>query len=130
MNDCGQSRGGVEHFGDSLTIVGSILAGNTAAAGAADFDNSYDLPLAANFCLIGDGTGSSLSNGVNNNRVGTTGAPLNSLLAPLANYGAGTQTMALRPGSPAIDAGGAATFAADQRGFPCGTTDGSAIFHR
>ena len=31
--------------------------------------------------------------------------PLNPLLAPLGNYGGPTQTMALLPGSPAIDAG-------------------------
>ena len=44
--------------------------------------------------------------------------PLNPVLAPLGNYGGPTQTMALLPGSPAIDAGssGAGIPATDQRG--------------
>jgi hypothetical protein len=37
--------------------------------------------------------------------VGTNAAPINPLLAPLANYGGPTQTVALLPGSRAIDAG-------------------------
>ena len=41
-----------------------------------------------------------LSNGSNGNIVG-----VNPLLSALGNYGGPTQTMALLPGSPAIDAG-------------------------
>src|SRR5207249_10213003 len=37
--------------------------------------------------------------------VGTSAAPINPLLGPLANNGGPTQTMALLPGSPAINAG-------------------------
>ncbi|MBD2767507.1 hypothetical protein IC235_06330 [Hymenobacter sp. BT664] len=39
------------------------------------------------------------------------------LLSPLANNGGPTQTMALRAGSPAIDAGGSSCPATDQRGL-------------
>jgi hypothetical protein len=74
--------------------------------------------LSASYCLIGDGTESSLSNGVNGNLVGTTAAPINALLSPIGNYGGPTPTMVLTRGSPAIDAGGSTTFATDQRGFP------------
>src|ERR1019366_578334 len=68
--------------------------------------------------LIGDGTGSTgFTNGTNNDQVGTAASPINPLLAPLGNYGGPTQTMALLPGSPSINAGtstGAPT--TDQRG--------------
>ena len=40
-------------------------------------------------------------NGVNGNQVGVA----NPGLAPLGNYGGPTRTIALLPGSPAIDAG-------------------------
>jgi hypothetical protein len=43
----------------------------------------------------------------------TVAAPLNALLAPLGNYGGPTQTMALLPGSPAIDAGNNAFIPSD-----------------
>jgi hypothetical protein len=49
---------------------------------------------------------------------GTVGQPIDALLGPLANNGGPTLTMALLPGSPAIDRGGSSTLAAtDQRGF-------------
>ena len=53
--------------------------------------------------LIGKTDGS--SGWVSSDLTGTIAAPLNPLLAPLGNYGGPTQTMALLPGSPAIDAG-------------------------
>jgi filamentous hemagglutinin family protein len=48
--------------------------------------------------------------------VGTSAAPIDPLLAPLANYGGLTQTIALLPGSPAINAGNSA-IPTDQRGI-------------
>ncbi len=49
--------------------------------------------------------------------VGTIANPVNSGLAPLANYGGSSQTLALLPGSPAIDAGvSVAGVTTDQRG--------------
>jgi len=55
---------------------------------------------------------------------GSTNAPLNPLLGPLTNNGGPTLTMALLPGSPAIDAGDDGLLSApynlttDQRGLP------------
>ena len=43
----------------------------------------------------------------NHNLLGSSSNPINPLLATLGNYGE-TQTLALLPGSPAIDAGGSA----------------------
>jgi hypothetical protein len=82
-------------------ILNTLVAGNSgpnffksgANATLTDRGNNLD----------SDGT-SGLANGVNGNKVGTSGSPLNALLAPLGNYGGPTQTIALLPGSPAIDA--------------------------
>jgi hypothetical protein len=46
-----------------------------------------------------------LGNGVNGNLVGSAAAPIDPQLGPLQDNGGPTQTMALRPGSPALNAG-------------------------
>lgn len=87
----------------------TIVANNRAASGADLVGPVIDQGLN----LIGTGdaaTGLTLSSWV-----GSSAAPINPLLAPLANYGGLTQTMALLPGSVAIDAGSSA-IATDQRG--------------
>jgi hypothetical protein len=71
--------------------------------------------------LIGDGSGSGISDGSNGNQVGSAAVPLDPVLAPLGNYGGPTQTMALLPGSPALGNGGLAgpgVPTTDQRGLP------------
>jgi hypothetical protein len=88
------------HYGPSyvsLLITNSIITGNTAIAGHADVRFDTDGMLIANDSLIG--TGITPTSGVNN--VVTN----NPRLGPLANNGGPTQTHALLPGSPAIDAG-------------------------
>jgi parallel beta-helix repeat protein/predicted outer membrane repeat protein len=114
-NTASSNGGGIfASFTSVVTLTNCLVAGNTSA-------NSPDLGAGnggvyspAEFNLVGDFTGSGLSEGA----MLLTGDPL---LDSLGNYGGPTQTMPPLPGSPAIDpAGGAAAspFATDQRGFP------------
>src|SRR5262249_23994995 len=94
----GGTGGGVWNS-STVTMGNTIVAGNTASTGPdvlggvnSQGDN-----------LIGETDGS--SGWVATDLTGTSALPLDPLLAPLGNYGGPTQTMALLPGSPAIDAG-------------------------
>ena len=102
-----------------VTVTNSIVAGNAAS----DISGAVTTAVCD---LIGNGDGSSgVSNGVNGSQVGTAVQPIDPWLGPLQDNGGPTQTMALLPGSPAIDAGSDAIAQAlglstDQRGpgFP------------
>jgi uncharacterized repeat protein (TIGR01451 family) len=130
-----------------LTLTNCTIAANTANRGSAIFtadlfNNAVKAETLIRNTLVGanngpnflttgthgqltnngnnlDSDGSSgFTNGTNGNLVGAAGSPLNALLAPLGNNGGLTQTMALLPGSPAVNAGtstGAPT--TDQRGI-------------
>ena len=87
----------------------TIIAGNNASPGP-DADGAV---LSQGYNLIGITDGS--SGWISKDLTGTGSNPLNPLLAALGNYGGSTQTMALLPGSPAIDAGNSSV-ATDQRG--------------
>ncbi len=108
----------------TVKLHNSIVAGNTASSGP-DVSGAF---TSQGNNLIGKTDGSSgwIASGASADLTGTSAAPLNPLLAPLGNYGGPTQTMALLPGSPAIDAGasGGAIPTTDQRGKPRdGATD-------
>jgi predicted outer membrane repeat protein len=104
-------------IGSTLDLQNTIVATNIAATGS-DFLN-HALSTTALFNLIGDGTDSNITSGSNGNQVGTTQAPIDPRLLPLANYGGPTPTMALHFG-PAVDAGTNQGLQAttDQRGYP------------
>jgi hypothetical protein len=95
----------------TLNLTNSIAAGNSASSGADLFNvhtvNLGGANLVQSFANLGTANGP---------------APLNAapLLAPLGNYGGPTPTQPPLPGSPAIDAAAATSFATDQRGpgFP------------
>jgi hypothetical protein len=84
----------------NVTLVNTIVAGNTAGSRGADVFGSI---TTADHNLIGDGAGSNIYPGVNGNIVGGFSSPvINAMLGPLQNNGGPTMTMALLAGSPAI----------------------------
>ena len=109
--------GGAIYNGGQVTLTNSIVTGNTPIFAGPDIYGNTVTPTGVNF--IGDTTGSGLSAGPT---ILTTAANGPIKLAPLGNYGGPRQTMALMPGSPAIDAVTAGNeipgLTTDQRGFP------------
>ena len=105
--------GGLAAYG-SVTTDHTIIATNVASGG--DPDVSGD--VSASYTLIGDAGGATITDN-GGNQIGTTLAPIDPVLGPLANNGGLTQTHELLAGSPAIDSGDPAVSAAppfDQRG--------------
>src|SRR5262245_24680502 len=125
-NSAGAENGGVfVNLAGKADIKNTIVALNTGVnARGPDVDGLFT-SLGHN--LIGKGDGSTgFTNGVKGDQVGTDASPLNPKLGPLQNNGGPTSTMALLPGSPAIDAaddsvlGSPLFLTTDQRGpgFP------------
>jgi CSLREA domain-containing protein len=120
-NSATRAGGGLGIFVDNsdkkLTIHNSIIAGNTAASNP-DFTAPTDPAnnLEVRFSLIGNNAGTSLTlPATGGNLIGTATAPIDPKLGPLVSGGGPTQTHALLPGSPALDA-------ADQTLLPTGVT--------
>jgi parallel beta-helix repeat protein len=104
-NTAGTSSGGIYlHGAGTITLGNTIVAGNTATTSVPDI-NGTPVSLGHNLIGIND---SSIANGVNGDIAGSAASPVNPMLGPLANNGGVTQTHALLPGSPAIDAGDSA----------------------
>ena len=106
---------------NTMTLDDTIVAGNistqTGGPVASDIavNNASVVYGSCNF--IGPGGSGGLVNGESGNIV--LGALINLDLGPLADNGGPTQTMALLPGSPAIEAGeNESGLTADQRGQP------------
>jgi CSLREA domain-containing protein len=99
--------GGISSFGSSQArIRNSIIALNAPGSGR-DVIGTF---ITQGHNLIGEienqSTGFTVgTNNSNGDLVGTSASPINPMLASIANYGGPTQTLALLPGSPAIDAG-------------------------
>jgi uncharacterized delta-60 repeat protein len=147
----GACGGGIAHFINSA-VVGNTTSGiwsvndggiaverlwNTILGGNTGGDISGTIETASHN-LIGDPNSSGgIVNGVNGNIVG-----VNPLLGPLQNNGGPTMTHALRPGSPAINAGdncvltengcgdGNPALPTDQRGMPRNGTVDIGAFER
>jgi hypothetical protein len=110
--------GGIRVGPGGVTLENTIIYGNTAANGAGANPGA--------FTPGPDVGGAVTSNGHNllGNTTSATGFTgpgdqigVNPMLAALADNGGPTETMALNPGSPAIDAGVAAGASTDQRGM-------------
>jgi FG-GAP-like repeat len=97
-----------------VTLENTLLAGNKDGSGSNDATLNSGTLNASN-SLIENLPGGTI-NGTNSNNI----FGQDPLLGPLQNNGGPTQTEALLPGSPAIDAGSnaaAASLTTDQRGF-------------
>ena len=121
-NNSAATGGGVrDASGFSVTARNSIIARNMATTADQDFSG----PLTSQgFNLIGNGSGATITPAQSTDQIGTAGSPIDPLLGPLHDNGGPTLTLALLPGSRAIDKGGSATdpttgnpIATDQRGF-------------
>ena len=107
----------------AIMLTNSIVAGNLPNPNM--FDVSGALTPSSAFNLIGVGEGmTGISDSTNGNQVGTVATPIDPRLGPLQDNGGPTKTMALLPGSSAINTGSNALLPTDlvndQRGsgFP------------
>jgi trimeric autotransporter adhesin len=111
--------GGLRPSFGAVTLENTIVAGNTAANGAGDTTGAPTPGPDVDGTVTSSGH-NLLGNTTDANGFGGVGdlTGVNPLLAALADNTGPTQTMALTPGSPAIDAGVASGAAFDQRGLP------------
>jgi predicted outer membrane repeat protein len=126
-NSASNGGGGMDNASSSPTLTNVTFSGNSASNGGGLYNFFGSSPTLTNAILWGDTGGEIVNVGsasatvrysdVQGGFSGTGNLNQDPLLAPLGNYGGPTQTIALLPGSPAIDAGtrtGAP--ATDQRG--------------
>jgi hypothetical protein len=106
-NGGGSSGGGIFNFDSRLaSFRNSIMALNTVTGINITGPDVSGAFTSQGHNLIGKGDGSTgFSNGTNGDQVGTIALPLDPKVGPPQNNGGPTPTVALLPGSPAIDAG-------------------------
>ncbi|MDY7092690.1 MAG: choice-of-anchor Q domain-containing protein [Acidobacteriota bacterium] len=132
MDDNGVAGGihGSPFGGDQTELGNSVLAGNTNPCPTCTASPDCRTPVAAftsrGYNVVGDRTQcSGFVDGVAGDQVGDNAAPLDPLLAALADNGGSTQTHLPMMGSPVLDLGDpmgcedpdGATLTTDQRGF-------------
>jgi hypothetical protein len=101
----GAAGGGIDvASGNKVLLHTTLIAANKAGGNSSDISGS--LNSASDYNFVGDGSGG-LST-IKRNVLGSSTHRLDPLLAPLGNYGGPTQTMALLPGSPALNRGSSA----------------------
>ncbi len=123
LNTAGVAGGGLFLDGVAVDVYleSTIVATNVQGA-TTPSDVNGTVRNTSQFNLIGVDTGlTGITDGTDDNQIGTAATPINPLLGPLANNGGPTQTHDLLLGSPAINAGSNPdTLTTDQRGagFP------------
>jgi len=116
-NVCSSGNGGgilINVGSVSALVMNTIIAGNSAP-GLADCGGTFS---SGGYNLIGQTNGSSGWSAALQDQLGSTASPLDPRLGPLQSNGGLTPTMALLPGSPAIDKGKSFGLTTDQRGAP------------
>jgi CSLREA domain-containing protein len=109
-NNTSNFGGGIYSVFGSFNAHNTIIAGNSAINAAPDF---YGTLVSQGYNLIENISNTNITGITTGNILGR-----DPQLAPLRNNGGATQTVALQPTSPAIDAGDPNNFpAADQRGI-------------
>jgi hypothetical protein len=102
--------------GGVAQLVNTIVAANTSSTDSPDV---FGMFASEGHNLIGDGSGSDgFVNGSDGDQVGTSASPIQPYLSSLGNHGGPTPTVALLPGSPAINGSDTSVApATDQRGI-------------
>jgi hypothetical protein len=104
-----RSGGGVTNDG-LLNARNTVIAKNTATGAADDVEGTLE---SDGYNLIGTTMGATITGDTTGNQVN-----VDPMLGPLQDNGGSTFTLALLPGSPAIDRGESSGLGADQRGLP------------
>jgi len=108
-------EGGLKIWQYAAVLQNCLIAGNSTEGLFISGPGSVNLTESHNN-ILGTGNSLGLQDGVNGNQIGVPASSLR--LGPLSNNGGPTPTVALLPGSPALDAGVAGAIATDQRGMP------------
>lgn len=111
----GTGGGGIYNGASSVfRLANTIVAGNTSASTGPDAFGGFQ---SQGYNLVGNATGS-MGFGAGGDQVGSAGASIDPKVGALANNGGSTDTMALLPGSPAINTGNDANApSTDERGL-------------
>lgn len=110
--------GGIYQSLANTTLYNSLVAVNLRSTSSFRDDINGLVNASSSHNLVSVNTGlSGISNGINNNLIGTSASPVIALLGLLADNGGSTQTHAILQSSPAVNAGNDATCPpTDQRG--------------
>ncbi len=110
FNSATSAGGGIAEVGEQFTVLSTIVAANTAGAGA-DASGSF---LSADHNLIGQTDGS--DGWLATDLTGTADDPLDAGFGDFGNFGGPTKTLSLLEDSPAVGQGSLGSPATDQRG--------------